>query len=212
MKSDQTLPPPDQAWEPLPAGDWDRDAARHLLLRASFSAHPERVDEILAAGPARGVELVFGGPRSMPVPDRMVSLEEEARETFEGIRQKDAKERQRLRRAFRRKARTVYNDYAVHWYGQAADPDRSAIEKYVLFLQNIFVVGATKVLALEFASKGIRANVVAPGAINTDMLQKTLRSGGSRDLVVFWGRLGKNPMPWCLKVSTRPSRKPSRTG
>ena len=33
------------------------------------------------------------------------------------------------------------------------------------------LVGATKVLALELASKGIRANVVAPGAINTDMLQ-----------------------------------------
>ena len=34
------------------------------------------------------------------------------------------------------------------------------------------LVGATKVMALEFASKGIRANVVAPGAINTDMLQQ----------------------------------------
>jgi 3-oxoacyl-[acyl-carrier protein] reductase len=33
------------------------------------------------------------------------------------------------------------------------------------------LVGATKALALEVASKGIRANVVAPGAINTDMLQ-----------------------------------------
>ena len=33
------------------------------------------------------------------------------------------------------------------------------------------LVGATKVLALENAPKGIRANVVAPGAINTDMLQ-----------------------------------------
>ena len=33
------------------------------------------------------------------------------------------------------------------------------------------LVGATKALALEFAGKGIRANVVAPGAINTDMLQ-----------------------------------------
>ena len=34
------------------------------------------------------------------------------------------------------------------------------------------LVGATKVLAIEVASKGIRANVVAPGAINTDMLQQ----------------------------------------
>lgn len=34
------------------------------------------------------------------------------------------------------------------------------------------LVGSTKVLALEVASKGIRANVVAPGAINTDMLQE----------------------------------------
>ncbi len=33
------------------------------------------------------------------------------------------------------------------------------------------LVGMTKVLALEFAGKNIRANVVAPGAINTDMLQ-----------------------------------------
>jgi 3-oxoacyl-[acyl-carrier protein] reductase len=34
------------------------------------------------------------------------------------------------------------------------------------------LVGATKVLALEQAAKNIRANVVAPGAINTDMLQQ----------------------------------------
>ena len=38
------------------------------------------------------------------------------------------------------------------------------------------LVGVTKVLALEFAAKGIRANVVAPGAINTDMLQKAYQA------------------------------------
>lgn len=38
------------------------------------------------------------------------------------------------------------------------------------------LVGMTKVLALEFAGKGIRANVVAPGAINTDMLQSAYKA------------------------------------
>jgi len=38
------------------------------------------------------------------------------------------------------------------------------------------LVGMTKVLALEFAAAGIRANVVAPGAINTDMLQAAYKA------------------------------------
>jgi len=38
------------------------------------------------------------------------------------------------------------------------------------------LVGITKVLALEFAPVGIRANVVAPGAINTDMLQTAYKA------------------------------------
>ncbi|NME68338.1 SDR family NAD(P)-dependent oxidoreductase [Flammeovirga aprica] len=38
------------------------------------------------------------------------------------------------------------------------------------------LVGATKVLAIEQAAKGIRANVVAPGAINTDMLQEAYKA------------------------------------
>jgi len=33
------------------------------------------------------------------------------------------------------------------------------------------IVGVTKQLALEYGPKGIRSNVIAPGAINTDMLK-----------------------------------------
>ena len=55
------------------------------------------------------------------------------------------------------------------------------------------LVGATKVLAIEFAAKGIRANVVAPGAINTDMLQTGVcrHRGGRRRLDRRSGRQRK---------------------
>lgn len=145
MKPAPALPPPEDAWEPLPASGWDRAAARHLLLRAGFSAHPDRVDALHRAGPAEGLAQMFSGTRSMPVPNQMAALETEARETFAGLRQKPDRERQRLRRAFRQKARTVYNDYAIRWYRLASESDQSALEKWVLFLQNIFVVGVTKV-------------------------------------------------------------------
>lgn len=157
--------------------EWDRAAARHLLLRASFSAHPDRVESIYKAGPAKGVALLFSGSRAMPMPDQLVSLEAEARETFEGIRSKSDKERRDLRRAFRRKARAVYNDYAVRWYGQASDPDQSAIEKYVLFLQNVFVVGATKVR----------------NPVLLFQYQQTLRSAGLGSYVELTKRVSRSP-------------------
>ena len=60
------------------------------------------------------------------------------------------------------------------------------------------LVGATKVMALEFAGKGIRANVVAPGAINTDMLQKAYaaiaEAGGEIIGSPLWDKYGKWPV------------------
>ena len=45
------------------------------------------------------------------------------------------------------------------------------------------LVGVTKMLALEFASQGIRANVVAPGAIATDMLMQAYEAIASANKI-----------------------------
>src|SRR5262249_36850549 len=53
------------------------------------------------------------------------------------------------------------------------------------------LIGFTKALALEVASRGITANVVAPGMIETDMTRGwTERAGDGGASRIPWGRLG----------------------
>ncbi|HZL46260.1 MAG TPA: DUF1800 domain-containing protein, partial [Opitutaceae bacterium] len=50
---------PQEAWQPLPAGEWDEDAARHLLRRAGWSARPAEVARTLADGLVPTLERLF---------------------------------------------------------------------------------------------------------------------------------------------------------
>lgn len=59
---------PGEAWEPLPAAEWDEAAAKHLLLRATFSATPDRVEVVTRAGPAKAIAAFFQKPEPMPMP------------------------------------------------------------------------------------------------------------------------------------------------
>src|SRR5260370_34255781 len=46
--------------------------------------------------------------------------------------------------------------------------------------QSMLVEGLTKAIALEFATQGIRVNSVAPGTIDTDMVDRLVSKEGDR--------------------------------
>jgi uncharacterized protein (DUF1800 family) len=145
MDAIQPSLPPERAWDPLPAGEWDEAAARHLLLRATFSATPGQVDAVTRAGPALAIAAFFQQPEPMPMPERMEAMRTDLRARIRSRGRISPEERQNLKREFQDQARAAYNDFAVRWFMHASNLERSAMEKVVLFLQNIFVVAAAKV-------------------------------------------------------------------
>lgn len=61
------------------------------------------------------------------------------------MRNATAEERRRLQRRQRIEGRDALNDLGIAWLQRAADPRYAAYEKFVLFLQDIFVVAPPKV-------------------------------------------------------------------
>ncbi|MBE2214811.1 MAG: DUF1800 domain-containing protein [Opitutaceae bacterium] len=136
---------PAEAWQPLPARDWTPEAARHLLRRTGFSARPELVAQAAAAALPEVVAHLFTPSPPLPEPFALRKLAEEFR-AFEAEGRPDSEaERRRRRREFQDKARAAFEDFGIAWLQRAADPKYSAYEKFVLFLQDIFVVAFQKV-------------------------------------------------------------------
>lgn len=133
------------AWEPIPDSEWTPAAARHLLRRAAFAARREAVEQALTEKPAAFAEKLFAARPPMEMPRRISELEENTPEFARQLRQAGEPERRKLRQVAREKARAAYDEFAIRWLQRAADPADSANEKLVLFLQDIFVVGAEKV-------------------------------------------------------------------
>jgi len=136
---------PTESWEPLPARAWDAGAARHLLRRAGFSVRPDQVAQAAASPLPEVVARLFAPAPPLPAPLSLRRLEEEFRAIEREGRPDDEAERRRLRRLFQDRARAAYEDFGIAWLQRAADPQHAAAEKFVLFLQDIFVVGFQKV-------------------------------------------------------------------
>ena len=131
---------PAEAWQPLPAAEWDHAAARHLALRLGYSAAPALVAKIEQAGPQAAVGAALGRILPFEAPGAVVEMQATLAEYRETIDQLEEKEARQLRQKRQRTARESHAAFALAWYAFARQPAHSPQEKLVQFFENIWVV------------------------------------------------------------------------
>jgi len=137
---------PSEAWQPLPAVEWDEAAARHLLRRTGWSAQTPEVDRALTDGLDATLQRLFPAtPPALPTPPSIVALEEDTPEFGAKIRAAAPAERRELYQQARERSRSALLDLTAQWLQHASRPEFAAGEKWTLFLGNVYVVAASKV-------------------------------------------------------------------
>jgi uncharacterized protein (DUF1800 family) len=137
---------PAQAWEPLPASAWDRPAARHLLRRAGWSATPAEVEQALHLGLEATLDRLFpASPSLFPVPPAVERAAAEQVNYLPKIAAAAPAEKRLLQRELRELNQAALLDLTVRWLEFSAQPANAALQKWVLFLSDIYVVSFEKV-------------------------------------------------------------------
>ncbi|MCX6936427.1 MAG: DUF1800 family protein [Verrucomicrobia bacterium] len=142
---------PREAWQPLPASEWNADLARHLLRRAGWAARPDEVARAVQQGLAATLNRLFPAtppplarPAFIPLAqDRINALRPLKRGAL------DQEERRIYEREERELERTAGVELTFKWLQAAADPSRSAYEKWVHFLTDVYVISMEKVRSAE---------------------------------------------------------------
>ena len=188
--------PVDDAWKPLPGGFWGIETAQHLLRRMTFSATPEAVTAALRQSPERCVEEAFKPGAKMQKSAALAEYEATVHERYREIQRgsKDRDKKNELRQELRREDNELFREYAMDWFHYAREPEHSAREKFVLFLQDVFVVE--------------RAKVKETYALFN--LQQTLRTGATADYPEVCKLVSKEPaMVRYLDLDRNTARKPN---
>ena len=137
---------PEEAWDPLPASAWDAAAAKHLLRRVCWTAVPDQAAYALRIGLPATLGDLF--PNQAPVlrePDEVAQYGRGLPSDIERARSAAPAERRQIQRETRERGQRALQELAVRWLAYAADPACSSYAKWVLFLSNLYVVGADKV-------------------------------------------------------------------
>jgi len=141
------VPTASDVWQPLPATEWNEDAARHLLRRTGWSARPEAVTLTLKEGLTATLERLFPStaPAEFPKPKLITNLQEDTPDFAQRLRTAAPEDKRLLQKEARDRSQQAMADMAVRWLQFAAVPARAAVEKWTLFLSDIYVVSFEKV-------------------------------------------------------------------
>ncbi|MDR1012020.1 MAG: DUF1800 domain-containing protein [Opitutaceae bacterium] len=143
----RATPAASDAWQPLPAAQWNASAARHLLRRAAWSAQPGDVARAVSEGlPATLDRLFPENPTPFPLPAAITKLNQD----IPGFtaRQRAATtpdEKRAIQKERREREQQAQQDMTIKWLQFAARPELSAQEKWTVFLGDIYVVSFEKV-------------------------------------------------------------------
>jgi uncharacterized protein (DUF1800 family) len=138
--------PATEAWQPLPAAEWNAEAARHLLRRTGWTAPPAEVERSLQEGLPATLERLFPEtPALFPKPAPIARLEAGLPAYAQRIRAATPEERRQLQREERERAQTTLLNLTIRWLQFAVQPENAAYAKWVLFLSDIYVVSFAKV-------------------------------------------------------------------
>ena len=137
---------PQQAWQQISNQEWTPAQARHLHRRAAWAAVPEQIDAAMRLGPQATVRQMFQKPTSLSMPKSVAEVEQERRGSYQRMRAVESPEaRRQLQREARQRAVAAGQEMTMDWLEFASSPPHAAYEKWISFLQNIFVVSLESV-------------------------------------------------------------------
>ena len=143
---------------PLPADQWDRAKAAHLLNRAGFGGAPAHIDSLTASGMAATVRYLVDGP-AKPVaadapewarPRNLLALREEVQQAALNVpagsgEQAMQQARKQVVRDERREQYEHFSDLIGWWLERMRESQDPLEEKMTLFWHGHFATSATKV-------------------------------------------------------------------
>ncbi|MDQ8193142.1 DUF1800 family protein [Coraliomargarita sp. SDUM461004] len=186
----------EDAWKPLPGGFWRIEEAQHFLRRVGFSASPEAVTSALRGSPKAYLQQAFRPDSGMQRSDALKEFTANIHQRYQHIYREveDEEEKRKLRQEIQREENELFRGFAMDWFYYARQPQQSAREKFVVFLQDIFVVEQNKVRDTELLFS----------------LQQTLREGTTNSYPELCKKISREPaMVRYLDLLQNTARKPN---